>query len=66
MLFMRYAIDVAFLDSRGRVVDLAPALRPWVVVRVGRGARETLELPLGALAASATQVGDECVTEDLS
>ncbi len=63
MLFMRYAIDVAFLDARRRVVAVAPGLRPWVPVRVALGARDTLELPAGALSASGTQVGDECVIE---
>ena len=63
MLFMRYAIDVAFLDPRGRVVALAPRLRPWVPMRAARGARDTLELPVGVLSASRTQVGDECVLE---
>ncbi len=65
MLGMRYAIDVVFLDASVRVVDVAPRLMAWVPVRVGRGARDTLELPVGALAASATQVGDECVIEAL-
>ncbi len=64
MLFMRYAIDVAFIGARGRVVAIAPRLRPWVPVRVAAGARDTLELPVGALAASGTQVGDDCVIED--
>jgi uncharacterized membrane protein (UPF0127 family) len=65
MVFMRYPIDAAFLDARGRVVDVAGHLRPWVPVRAALRARDTLELPVGALAASGTQVGDECVTEDL-
>lgn len=65
MLFMRYAIDVAFLDARGRVVAVAPKLSAWVPVRAVPRARDTLELPVGALAASGTQVGDELVTEGL-
>lgn len=65
MLGMRFAIDVAFVDAKGRVVDTAPALAPWVALRVGRGADAVLELPTGALAASATQVGDELTVEDL-
>jgi uncharacterized membrane protein (UPF0127 family) len=64
MLFMRYAIDVAFLDARGVVVALSPALRPWVLARAAMSARDTLELPVGALSASGTQVGDELVVEE--
>jgi len=65
MLFMRYAIDVAFLDGTGRVVDLAPRLRAWVPARVAPRARDTLELPSGCLAASRTQVGDDIVLEEV-
>jgi uncharacterized membrane protein (UPF0127 family) len=64
MLFMRYAIDVAFLDAAGRVVSALPSLRPWVVARAALSARDTLELPAGALATSGTQVGDELVIEE--
>jgi uncharacterized protein len=28
-LFMRYAIDVVFIDKQGRVLDLVANLRPW-------------------------------------
>ena len=64
MLFMRYAIDVAFLDAAGTVVALAPRLAAWVPARVARRARDTLELPVGALSASGTQVGDELLIEE--
>ncbi len=65
MIGMRYAIDVAFLDRSGRVVALAPRLRAWVPVRAAFRASDALELPVGALSASGTQVGDEVVTEEL-
>ena len=64
MLFMRYAIDVAFLDAAGTVLALAPRLRAWVPARAALRARDTLELPVGALAASGTQVGDELSIEE--
>ena len=64
MLFMRYAIDVAFLDAGGVVLSLTPRLGAWVPVRVTLGARDTLELSVGALEASGTQVGDELLIEE--
>jgi uncharacterized membrane protein (UPF0127 family) len=64
MLFMRYAIDVAFLDRAGTVVAVAPRLPAWAPMKAARRARDTLELPAGALAASGTQVGDELAIEE--
>ena len=64
MLFMRFAIDAVFLDRAGRVVRVAPRLRPWVPWIYGRGAVEVVELRTGAIAESGTQAGDDLVFED--
>ena len=58
MFFMRYAIDAVFVDGGGRVTRTAPNLRPWQVVWSARGGRDCLELPVGRIAESGTQVGD--------
>lgn len=63
MLFMRYAIDVAFLDRGGRVTRCVPGLHPWRVVWWARGARDCIELGIGTLESSATTVGDQLVVE---
>jgi uncharacterized protein len=59
MFFMRYPIDAVFVNAHGRVTKVVPELRPWRVVWWARGAKDCLELPSGAAAASGTQVGDE-------
>lgn len=59
MFFMPYAIDAVFVSADGRVTKVVPDLKPWRVVWWARGARDCLELPAGAAAASRTQVGDE-------
>ena len=65
MFFMRFAIDAVFLSRRGseggrRVVGLRRALPPWVgLVPLVRGADGVLELPVGTIDASGTQLGDE-------
>ena len=64
MLFMRFPIDVVFLDRAGRVVRAVPDLRPWVLAVAARGAKEVVELRAGTIARSGTQAGDECVFED--
>ena len=60
MFFMRFAIDVAFVDRDGRVVSMRRALRPWRLAVAFR-AFATIELPVGALDASGTRAGDELV-----
>jgi uncharacterized membrane protein (UPF0127 family) len=63
MFFMPYAIDAVFVDKQGRVTKVAANLKPWRVVWWAPGARDCLELPAGAAAAAATQVGDELAME---
>jgi uncharacterized protein len=47
--FMRFPIDVVFIDSEGHVTRVVRALRPWRVAG-SRRARAVLELPAGACA----------------
>ena len=55
--FMRFPIDVIFLDKKNRVVGLRRNMKPWRMAWSWRGAK-TIELPVGAIAATRTQVGD--------
>ena len=57
--FMRYPIDVVFVDRRCRVTRTAEHLRPWRTVLWARGARDCIELRTGSIAASQTTPGDE-------
>ncbi len=50
MFFMKFAIDVLFLDSGGRVKRVLLALKPWRVSPIVFGARTVVELPAGTLA----------------
>lgn len=59
MFFMKYAIDAVFVAADGRVTKVVPNLKPWRVVWWASGARDCLELPAGAAAASGIQVGDQ-------
>ena len=64
MMFMRFPIDAVFLgrpDAEGAraVVAVYRELRAWTgLVPFVRGAHGVLELPVGAIDASGTQVGD--------
>lgn len=57
-MFMRFPIDVLFVDSRGRAVGAAASLAPFRATRVVRQALMALELPAGTLAATGTSAGD--------
>lgn len=72
MLFMRFAIDCVFLgaevaDGSRAVVGLRRALPPWRgIVWYVRGANGVLELPVGAIDASATQQGDRVSLDEVA
>lgn len=55
--FMRFAIDVVFLDREWCVVRIASDMPPWRAV-AAKHARVALELPAGAAAAAGLVVGD--------
>ena len=63
MFFMRFAIDVVFLDRDRKVVRVVERLRPWRVAGA-RHAAAALELPAGAAAAAGVEVGDILVFEE--
>lgn len=56
-MFMRFSIDVIFLDSEDRVTKIAESLRPFRFA-VGRGARRVLEISAGSAQALGLHVGD--------
>lgn len=57
MAFMRFAIDVVWLDSQTRVLKVSAGVRPWIGFASCWGARTALELPAGA--AAGVEVGDQ-------
>jgi hypothetical protein len=59
MFFMRYPIDVVFVDRDARVTRCVTGLLPWRVIWWARGARDCIELGVGSIAASGVQVGDQ-------
>ena len=55
--FMRYPIDVVYLDSRARVTKLVRQLGPWRMSSGPRETADTLELPAGSIEALSLEVG---------
>jgi len=63
MFFMRFPIDIVFIDRNNTVIRINHALKPWRVSAVVFGASQALELEAGAATRSATQIGDSIVLE---
>lgn len=57
--FMRFPIDVLFIDRDGKVCYLLPNMVPWRASRIVRQSKLVVELPMGTIASSGTQLGDE-------
>jgi uncharacterized protein len=58
MFFMRFPIDIVFLDKHGKIVHISRNLRPWRISSIVIRARQALELAAGTAAHSRSQVGD--------
>src|SRR5438045_8256912 len=56
-MFMRFAIDVVFVDGEGRILRIVRELPPWRAAWA-RGARAVIELAAGALGHTELNVGD--------
>lgn len=56
--FMRFAIDVVFIDRAGVVIAIVPHLAPWRVA-VARRAHACLELAAGGASACGVAVGQQ-------
>ncbi|MBI5525758.1 MAG: DUF192 domain-containing protein [Deltaproteobacteria bacterium] len=56
--FMKYAIDVVFVDDGGVVLAVYDTLRPYRATRIFRDAAAAIELPAGAGRESGVKEGD--------
>lgn len=61
MFFMRFAVDAVFCDRDLVVLKVVRNLRPWRTA-AARGAKVTVELPVGG--AAALEPGTQLVLED--
>src|ERR1043166_5383378 len=56
--FMRFPIDILFIDKTGKVLRSRPHVAPFKLVAAPLRAFYALELPAGAINKSNTKVGD--------
>lgn len=59
MFFMRFPIDVVFLDKHCLIVGLKENLRPWSISPYVKEATQVLELEVGAIQAYDLSIGQE-------
>lgn len=60
--FMRFAIDVVFVDRQGRAVKIVRDVPPWRMA-IAAGAHSVVEMAAGSLAPDALRVGDRLVVK---
>lgn len=63
MFFMRFAIDVIFINKQDQVVGLVPNIPPNRLSKVYFSAVKAIEVPVGVIHASRTAVGDKLTLE---
>ena len=59
MLFMKFAIDVVFLDKKNQVVGIVLNIKPFEFSPIFWKASCAVELPVGIIESTNTQVGDQ-------
>ena len=57
MCFMRFSIDVLYLDDEGRIKKIVSHLRPWLGLSLCPGAKSALELAAGEAERLGLRVG---------
>ncbi len=58
-LFMRFPIDVVYVDKNYRVIHLDENLVPYRIGGYHRHAAYVIELPIGTITQTQTQIGDQ-------
>jgi uncharacterized membrane protein (UPF0127 family) len=56
--FMTFPIDIIYADRKGKVLKVAPGVKPFKLVAAPMRAFYAIELPEGAIERSGTQAGD--------
>lgn len=60
-MFMKFPIDLLFLDKDNRVVGIISNLTPFKMTGIIKGSRLAVELPAGTIASTGTVTGDTVI-----
>jgi uncharacterized protein len=58
-MFMSIPIDVLYVDKENKVVGLTANMKPWRLGKMYWKAKYVLELPVGTIVRSRTEIGDQ-------
>lgn len=56
--FMRFPIDVLFVDKEGSVSHMLRPMVPWRTSKIVRESKFVIELPAGTIDQTGTEIGD--------
>lgn len=62
--FMKFAIDVAFVDRQGQVIRFVRDMQPWKIA-ISLRAHAAIEFPAGALRSRDVKIGDRLYVRPL-
>ncbi len=58
MFFMKFPLDVIFINKQGKIVGLCPQIKPFHLSPIFFLAQDAIELPVGTIAQSQSKIGD--------
>lgn len=61
--FMRFPIDVLYVDRSSTIVRADRSMKPWRIGPLFTGSKWVVELPPGTIESTGTQTGDELTLE---
>jgi uncharacterized membrane protein (UPF0127 family) len=64
--FMRFPIDLLFIDKENKVIKAISSLNPWRISAIYFRSRLAIELPAGVIQSTSTQEGDILLLQEPS
>lgn len=58
MMFMKFPLDILFLDRKNKIIHITKDIKPWKISRVVFKAQSVLEVPAGTVENTKSNVGD--------
>lgn len=58
-MFMSIPIDVVYVNKQYQVVALDKAMKPWAIGKIYRDSHYVVEVPVGTIERTQTEVGDQ-------
>ncbi|MFN8577842.1 MAG: DUF192 domain-containing protein [Candidatus Sericytochromatia bacterium] len=63
MMFMKFPIDIIFLDRKNKIIHITENIQPWKISKIVFMAQSVLELPVGSVSKTDSKVGDKLTIE---